>query len=464
MYNRTLLYLVAFLALPAASAVAAPTLFESFTPLSASVAGGSLPEDVPLVLSSPNFTQQTINANDLGPQNGGVKLGDSWDMITANENGPDAGRFLFSPYEKSSAGVRRLDLQTGNAVSIVAEGTQGFVNGDASRWTPWGGYLTAEESFSTGSTKGRLFEVTNPLAAVGSVDFVQRNIIPRVSHEGLTFDKDNNLYFIDETAGGSIYRFTSTNPAATSGDDFFAAGQTSVLTVGGGNNANATGAAVWTPITDVNGVALAVVSTAVRGDGSLDGRLAADLVGATGYQRPEDLEVQTISGGSQILYVAATSFNAAFSIDLAGANPVVNQFVSRNTIDEATGLPVGSVLTNPDNLAIDANGNIYIIEDQPGGSADIWFARDANRDGVAESVARWASLSTLGAEPTGLYFDLFDPNVAYLNVQHAGSDVDRTLRIFAEAIVLAEPGALALMVLGPIGFGLNRRRKAAIIG
>jgi hypothetical protein len=45
-------------------------------------------------------------------------------------------------------------------VTIVQPGTQGFVSGDASRWTPWGGYLTAEESWGAGSVKGRLFEVT----------------------------------------------------------------------------------------------------------------------------------------------------------------------------------------------------------------------------------------------------------------------------------------------------------------
>ncbi len=124
-------------------------------------------------------------------------------MNTLNENGPSAGRYLFHPYETGTAGVMRLDRSTGQGVTIVPEGTQGFVNGDASRWTPFGTYLTAEESWGAGSTKGRLFEVTNPLAAPGSVNFEQRNVIPRVAHEGLAFDSANNLYFIDELNGGS---------------------------------------------------------------------------------------------------------------------------------------------------------------------------------------------------------------------------------------------------------------------
>ena len=90
-------------------------------------------------------------------------------MITANETGPDAGRYLFMPFETGQAGVQRVDLQDPHydtrTVTIVAPGTQGFVSGDASRWAPWGGYLTAEESWGAGSTKGRLFEVTNPVSA-----------------------------------------------------------------------------------------------------------------------------------------------------------------------------------------------------------------------------------------------------------------------------------------------------------
>lgn len=60
----------------------------------------------------------------------------------------------------------------------------------------------AEESWSDPgaavSKHGRLFEVTNPLADAADIDFVHRDILPRVLHEGLAFDSSNNLYFIDE--------------------------------------------------------------------------------------------------------------------------------------------------------------------------------------------------------------------------------------------------------------------------
>jgi secreted PhoX family phosphatase len=130
-----------------------------------------------------------------------------------------------------------------------------------------------------------------------------------------------------------------------------------------------------------------------------------------------------------MLFVATTTNHKVFSIDLR--NDTVKLFVSRDTRDMATGKPVGSAFTNPDNLAIDADGNMYVVEDQPGGIEDIWFVKDDNNDGVAEAMGKWASLSTVGAESTGLYFHPFKPNVAFVNVQHPDSGVDRTIMISA---------------------------------
>ena len=155
-----------------------------------------------------------------------------------------------------------------------------------------------------------------------------------------------------------------------------------------------------------------------------------------------------------MLYVNTTTTHETYSINLATA--LVNTFVSRSTIDTATGLPVGAAFTDPDNLAIDADGNIYVVEDQPGGVADIWFATDANRDRVAESLSRWASMSTLGAEPTGFCFDVTNPNIAFVNVQRPTSGVDRMIQTTA----VPEPETCALM-LGGLGLmaAVARRRS-----
>lgn len=468
-----------------ASAQAADTYFDNFTPLTASagpIPVGGAGEATPATLSSSNFSQVSIadrtTQNTLVP---GSNSG-SWDMITANETGPNAGRYLFMPFETGTGGVQRIDLQDNNyntrTVTIVAPGTQSFVSGDASRWTPWGSYLTAEESWGTGSTRGRLFEVTNPTtAAANGGNFVARNVIPRVSHEGLAFDSNKSMYFIDELNGGSIYKYVSNNAKATTGDDYFASGQTFVARVGAGgqfegtNTAPITGAVTWQAITNATGGALAGVSVLAADGVSIDGRATADVASVlgTGYNRPEDLEVQKVGSAERIYFTTTdsdidsngnTGTSRVYFLDVS-ANEV-KLFADPNTIDLATGLAVGGALRSSDNLAIDAEGNIYIIEDRNGGvDNDIWFAKDINKDGdlldAGEGIGRWASNGTQGSEFTGLYFDKFNPNKAYVNIQHPSSGVDRTIQI--TAVPEPETYAMLLAGLGLLGF-MGRRRKA----
>jgi len=439
--------------------LAVSTKFFNFTPLPSSAA--PLPVDgpeeaTPVTLSNSKWSQRTVadrrTQEDLVPNSNSG----SWDMITANETGPDAGRYLFMPFETGTAGVQRVDLQNPHyetrTVTIVAPGTQGFVAGDASRWAPWGGYLTAEESWGTGSTKGRLFEVTNPITAgPDGGEFIWRHIIPRVSHEGLAFDRNHAMYFVDELNGGSIYKYVSLHPDATSGDEFFSGGQTFALRVGqggqveGNNGPAITGAATWVPITTPSGGALAGVSTLLP-DGTIDGRAAADDndVLATGYNRPEDLVLQTLADGTQRLYFTTTDSDVNATggdgtsrvYDLTLSTNEVKLLAAPQSIDLATGLAAGGSFRNADNLAVDKDGNVYIVEDRGGGSDDdIWLAVDLNQDGdlldQGEGLARWASNGTVGSEFTGLYFDWRNPNKAFVNIQHPESGVDRLIEISA---------------------------------
>ena len=432
------LSLAVAIALASSSVFADAASFDKFTPLLGDTVAGSLPESAPFVLSSPKFSQINIVTRDVNQTNR-FDTG-NYDMHTVNENGPEAGRYLFTVYETGQAGIQRTDLRTMLTTTIFASpapapALNSHVAFDASRWTPWGSYLTAEESWSdnpaTPSIYGRLFEVTNPLAAPADIVIKHRDILPRVSHEGLAFDKHNNLYFIDERNDSHIFKFTSATPHADNGDDFFAAGQTFVLRVGDGTVEEATGAATWIPLTDANGTALpgAVVVIDPNGLKAIDGRATPNLPAflGTNFDRPEDLEIKTLRNGKQLLFMATTTNHKVFSIDLS--KDTVKLFVSRDTIDLATGAAVGSAFTNPDNVAIDTDGNIYIVEDQPGGKQDTWFAVDKNNDGVAEAVGKWASLTTAGAEATGLYFDPFNANIAYVNVQHPSSKVDRTIML-----------------------------------
>jgi hypothetical protein len=234
------------------------TRFSDVAPL-ASSAGPTADESMPVTFGN-DFRQRSIADRDtqlfaLKPNSG------EWHMITTNETGPDKGRFLFTVFETDQAGVQRHDLLTGETDTIWHSLTEGsHVSFDPSFWTPWGTLITGEEEWCTDaagctSPYGRLFEFKNPVDAPpifeplgpnsndGAV-FVHQNVIPRTSHEGIQFDRDGNMYFIDELNGGNLYKYTSAASFASvknGSADYFASGQTFVLRVGNGNVANATG-------------------------------------------------------------------------------------------------------------------------------------------------------------------------------------------------------------------------------
>lgn len=465
--NQLAMLVAAALATLAAGAHAAVPVTTPALPV-----GDAQEMTAPFVLA-PGYTQRVIanrvNQNALVP---GSNSG-NWDMIDTNRTGPDAGRYLFMPFETGTGGVQRVDLWDNNyntrTVTIVAPGTQGFISGDASRWTPWGTYLTAEESWSDpnqpASGKGRLFEITNPTTAgANGGNFVHRKIGPadiRVSHEGLAFDKNNNFYFIDERNDSHIFKFVSANPNATNGADYFGAGQTYVLRVGNGFNdtytnvnEEAAGAYSWVALTNATGTPLAnaVVKTDANGMTILDGRATPNVIGlhGTNFDRPEDMEIETLANGDQILYVATTTNHKVFALDLAHSE--IDLFAGRATVDAVTGLPVGNVFTNPDNLAIGPDGTMYIIEDQDGGIANIWKVTDVDNDGVAESMEVFATLRTNDAEPTGMFFHA---GKIYVNVQHPGSGND----VLVEISPAPEPETYAMMLagLGMVGYMARKR-------
>jgi hypothetical protein len=433
---------------------ASPVRFSDFTPLTAS-AGPTADESQPITFGNPAFQQRSVADRNTQLAAGAPNSG-NWDMNTVNQTGRHRGQFTFTVFETGQSGVQRHEIATGRTETIwhsLNPGEQ--VAFDPSFWTPWGTFITAEESWCsdpagcTSSIYGRLYELKNPTTAPGitgpltptsndGAEMVHQNVVPRTSHEGIQFDKAHNMYFIDELNGGSLYRYT---PAASWGEirsgrsEYFAAGQTSVLRVGDGTTPNATGAFTWVPITDASGAGLPGTLTITDPNGvtSLDARNTTDLPAykGTDYQRPEDMQLQTLHG-AEFLYVTTTTTHETYRLDLRGGT--ISVFADRNTTDLATGAPAGEALANPDNLAVDQDGNMYIVEDRGGGvDDDIWFAKDLNDDGdltdPGEGIGRWASNGTVGSEFTGLYFDPTNKRRAWVNIQHPDTGNDRTIEI-----------------------------------
>ncbi|MTJ06562.1 MULTISPECIES: alkaline phosphatase PhoX [unclassified Anabaena] len=401
-------------------------------------------EDTAPFLLPTGFTQTEIvdrNTANLDPDFAAT-FG-NWDMVALDPT----NRYIYIPTEVGAgAGLVRYDTQTQDFVAALTgksaldfttnpaiwdKNNDDFAAFDPAVYTPHGTVLVAEER-----TNGRLFEWLNPLMAAGeTANVVWRSNIPAVSHEGLKIDAAGTLYFIDENNSGSIYKFVPT----TAGD--LSVGQSFVLKVtaftgNASENWNSatntsttrTGAATWVAITDTNGVKLTTANPFDFTSATTGGRAAADELGGTPYGRPEDLEII-----GDTLYVATTSENSVYGINLKTNE--VKLFASRSTIDGGTGLAAGSNLNNPDNLASDAAGNLYIIEDNNPG--DIWKASDSNKDGVAESITRWASLGVSGSEPTGL-ISTNNPNEFIVAIQHPTSGNDALWKITAAPEITAK--------------------------
>jgi hypothetical protein len=398
-----------------------------FTALSSSyactVSGGDPVNPVAL----PEGFAQTIIASE--PQ-----FADAIDMNTQNENGPQAGRYLYRPSEGNIGEVTVTDLQ-----NLGPNSTKRFAFRadweamDPIVWTPWGTILVGEETNASGkpdpdypnAKAGLVYELIPSAADPSVLDrIITRPALGSKSHEGARFDKQGNLYSISERNPGYIFKFTPD----VKGD--LSSGQLYVLKITS-PTVDRTGEAEWIPL-DRDAV-------------KIDASAAADAVGATGYNRPEDVELATSTGNTRgspnTLFVAVTGLtgpvdNRILAIDLrepAGGSSHSTAFVYDYV---KVGVNTTSDFSMPDNVALDPAGNLYITED-PGGSFaskrngdDIWVARPGNGPhSAAASVERFGSLTDCDAEPTGIYWERGGDRL-FVNVQHRGGDrLDKAVAI-----------------------------------
>jgi hypothetical protein len=344
-----------------------------------------------------------------------------------------SGRLLYTTHEVgNAAGVPNLgtassvsvtDLETGISVKLAEE--DHWDRFDGLLWTSSNQLLAAEECITcavsdpdvTDDKSGFVYEI-NPVTG----DSVVRPALGSLAHEGIGEDKNGNIYIIDEYAFGSIYKFVPDTKGDLRSGTLYA-----LRLLSGDNNPlnPRTGAAEWIPLDDVQV--------------QKDARKAALEVGATQYNRPEDVEIL-----DNVLYVALTDNSRTLTsdskpngvlfhttgektpddrkvigIDLKDSNmPIVFDFVVRgvNAPDENAGINPG--FAKPDNLA-QQGGDIWIVEDN--GPSDIWKATPGKLGELAKNVELFASNEDCSSEGTGLLWGIGDYNdMLFVNVQHAG--------------------------------------------
>jgi len=381
----------------------------AFEPLEASAVCDAQPSSAPFEL--PAGYRQEVLETELSDSD----FDDLPDMNQLNETGPQAGRYLFRTHEVGANGsISVTDLRTGET-DVVAQRAD-WERLDGLKWTPWQTLLFAEEVITAAlpdpgvpdAQSGLLYEI-DPWTG----EAVPRPAVGSVSHEGIGLDPAGNVYVIDEYAQGAIFRFVPDRRGDLSSGQLYALKVTDDAAAPG----DRTGAATWLPL-DREAV-------------QINARTEAIAAGATTYGRPEDIEIF-----DNVMYVAITSEDRVLAIDLKGQRPFVTEFVSAGVnapieVDDES-LPNGETdevtgFANPDNLAVDKAGNLFVAEDNDPG--DIWVASpDLDADGRADSVGIFASLSDCGGEPTGIYVGQ-DPFTLYVNVQHAADGNDKAMRI-----------------------------------
>ena len=490
MHTSTKRALAAAIAVAATQVVSAGTA-PYFVPLTKpeivepadSVDERNAPWSVPYGVSFTNLTSMEEIEDDVTQSIVRVPAGNVSSMFDMLAYDP-TGEYIFIPHETPlGAGVSRYDVEndrtevlfkgdeTGNA-GFVADTDFGAF--DPVRWTPNGTLIAGEEWSGT----GRLVEICDPYgpapvdpvatalnegncATDPSADYRVLDNVPLTAQEGISFGiaNPNIMYYVDEDRSGSIYKTVYKNAGDLNGP-----AQTFVLKVkkfvktGGdvagridrspNNGLDADGnplpggapirygKAKWVPITDKQGnpkpgvqdptVNLLDESGEVIDPGQA-GRNAADDVEGTPFCRPEDTTITTLANGNEVLYFAATCENAVIGIEETPRGPFVRYFASGDTPKNVGYETTSAELNSPDNLAIDALGNIFIIEDSPNTTTvgadggDIWFARDVDNDGVAESIDHFMSLQVNQSEATGMIFNPTDGSKFIVAVQHPAS-------------------------------------------
>lgn len=356
-----------------------------------------------------------------------------------------AGQELFLPGElvkKWTPGVQRLNMRTGK-VETMLRGTAGC---DGIRRTPWGTILATEENDFGGA-----YEIIDPLTvtnqtltdrALGmvvdengfpSTKIIKRSALGTFAWEGIAILPSGVLYAGDELRpgepvsgagngpdgdGGSIFKFIPANPRTAIGtiaqlsESPFVAGNLYALQV------SCTTDQQYGQGCEVGNGAWLSISAA-------NARVDAFKMGATGYYRPEDLELDPMyknaAGGVKICWTDTQNRGAQMYGELVCAvdsAPTVAGSSQRTVV--VNRLLEGDMDMNQhDNIEFQPlTGNIYVIEDNANGDIFACLPDGTDRDIKSDGCVKILSVKDSSAEPTGFKFTA-DGQTAYVSIQHS---------------------------------------------
>ncbi len=375
----------------------------------------------------------------------------------------------------------------------------GTLGNCAGGMTPWGSYLTAEENIDNyfsgqlasdhqetanharmGVPENRLdwhkfdrrFDVgyapneANRFGWIVEIDPKDPNSIPkkrtalgRFKHEGsesvLAPDGRVVIYMGDDQRGDYLYKFVSQDAYNPKAPDF------DLLDHGTLYVARFDSKGIdWLPLTFGQGPLTAENGFHSQADVLISARLAADALGATSMDRPEDVQANPKTGRAYVMLTNNTNRSDAIEAPLRKAlnvaNPRANNkfghiieiiepngdFASTRSsweflvkcgdpADPKFGALWNPATTSngwfaaPDNCAIDPSGKLWVSTDgnPKSGAADGLWAMET--DGPLRGMGRAFFRAPIGAEVCGPRFSP-DGKTLFLAVQHPGEDDETT--------------------------------------
>ncbi|MEL7347507.1 MAG: PhoX family phosphatase [Pseudomonadota bacterium] len=351
-----------------------------------------------------------------------------------------------------------------------AEAEQMKRYGVPGRWYAWGQYhdrFDIDKEPNESNRFGWIVEV-DPLDPAATP--VKHTALGRFRHEGaetaVASDGRLVIYSGDDNRFDYLYKYVSAGVVST---DDRAANRAlmsdGILYVA---RFNADGTIDWMPLVHGEGPLTAENGFNDQGDVLIDTRLAADLLGATPMDRPEDVQPR----GDGAVYVMLTNNSRRKPGDENAANPRAenlfghiieinedggNHSAGRGTWEilvkcgDPTVAEVGAQwgpatsadgwFGSPDNCAIDADGRLWVSTDQGGnwpktGKADGLYAVET--EGELRGSSKLFFRCPVGAELCGPYFT---PNqeTLFLAVQHPATDGTTSYPGFERASTFEDP-------------------------